>query len=161
MLVNDKIAAAFNAQIGHEFGNELQYLAIAAYFDAERLFGLAKIFYKQAHEEHEHGMKFIKFLLDADADVEIPASPAPRNGFSSAEDAAQAALDLETKTTNLINGLMDLAIAEKNYMAQIFLQWFVTEQLEEMASATDRLAVIKRAGPNVLMVEAYIAHNAG
>ncbi len=73
----------------------------------------------------------------------IPAIAAPRNTFKSAEDAAQAALDLEALTTNMVNDLMTLAITEKNYMTQVFLQWFVNEQLEEMASATDRLAIIK------------------
>ena len=159
MLISEKLNAALNHQIGHEFGNELQYIAIAAYFEDERLFTLAKIFYDQAKDEHEHGMKIIKFLLDTDAKVEIPATRQVRNTFSSAEDAAQAALDLEAETTSMVNDLMTMAIEEKNYMTSVFLQWFVTEQLEEMATASDRVAVIKRAGPAILMVEAYLIHH--
>jgi ferritin len=78
--------------------------------------------------------------------------------FTSAEAAAQLALDAEVRTTNQINDLLTLAIAEKNYAAQNFLQWFVNEQVEEIATATTNLDIIKKAGPNVLMVEAYLSH---
>jgi ferritin len=63
------------------------------------------------------------------------------------------------KTTRQIYDLVELATGEKNYIALNFLQWFVAEQLEEVASAETRLAVIRRAGPSVLMVEAYLAHD--
>ena len=158
MLINDKIAAAFNQQVGHELGNSNQYVAVAAYFDGQSLKGLAKLFYKQADEEREHAMKFVKFILDAGSKVMIPAIAAVQNDFKSAEEAAQLALDAEVRTTNQINDLMTLSIAEKNYTAQNFLQWFVSEQLEEVSSAQTHLDVIKRAGSNVLMVEAYLAH---
>jgi len=159
MLISDKIALAINEQIGHEFGNANQYLAIANYFEAEALFGLAKIYSTQADEEREHGMKFIKFLLDAGARPAIPAIRAPRNAFESAVDAAQLALDSELATTKQIYDLVSLATEEKNYIALNFLQWFVSEQLEEVSSAETRLSVIRRAGPSVLMVEAYLAHD--
>ncbi len=158
MLISDKINAAFNAQIGHELGNSNQYVAIAVYFDAESLKGLAKIFYKQAEEERGHAMKFLEFLIDAGGKVEIPAIPAVQNAFASAEAAAQLAFDAEIRTTNQINDLVTLAIAEKNYIAQNFLQWFVNEQLEEVSSAQTNLDVIKKAGSNLLTVEAYMAH---
>lgn len=158
MLISDTIAAAMHEQIGHELDNSNQYVALAAYFEGECLFGLAKIFAKQAEEEREHALKFVKFLLDAGARVAIPAVPAARGEFHSAEEAAQLALDRELETTRQIYALMDLALSEKNYIAQNFLQWFIAEQLEEVSSAEARLAVIRRAGPSVLMVEAYLAH---
>ena len=158
MLISDKINAAFNAQVGHELANSNQYVAVAAWFDGESLKGLAKLFYKQAEEERAHAMKFVEFILDAGGKVEIPAIPAAQNTFASAEAAAQLALDAEVRTTSQINDLMTLAIDEKNYAAQNFLQWFVNEQVEEMSSATTNLDVIKKAGSNVLMVEAYLAH---
>ncbi len=157
-MLSDKIQAAFNAQVGHEFANSIQYIAIANYFESESLKGLAKMFAKQAAEEHEHAMKFIEFLLDTGSKVVIPALPAPQSDFASAEAAAQLALDAEVRTTNQINDLLTLALAEKNYAAQNFLQWFVNEQVEEIASATTNLDIIKKAGPNVLMVEAYLSH---
>jgi bacterioferritin B len=158
MLLSEKIARAFNEQIGHELGNSNQYLAIAIYFESEALFGLARIYYTQADEEREHAMKFVKLLLDAGAKVAIPAIPAPRNTFESAVDAAQLALDSELATTRQIYDLVSLSTEEKDYIALNFLQWFVTEQLEEVSSAETRLSVIRRAGPSVLMVEAYLAH---
>jgi bacterioferritin B len=158
VLISEKINHAFNTQIGHEFGNSIQYLAIAAHFEREALFGLAKIYYKQADEEREHAMKFVKFLLDSGGKVVIPGVAAPKSEFESPLQAAQLALDSELVTTRQIYDLVALAADEKNYIAMNFLQWFVTEQLEEVSSAEARLTVIRRAGPSVLMVEAYLAH---
>ena len=158
MLISDKINVAFNAQIGHELANSNQYVAIAAWFDGESLKGLAKLFYKQAEEEREHAMKFVEFILDAGGKVEIPAIPGVQNAFASAEAAAQLALDAEERTTGQINDLMTLSIAEKNYAAQNFLQWLVNVQVEEIATASTNLDVIKKAGPSLLTVEAYLAH---
>ncbi|WP_435022228.1 ferritin [Tundrisphaera sp. TA3] len=158
MLISGNLNALLNTQIGHELGNSHQYIAIASYFDSEDLFGLAKIFYKQAEEEREHAMKIVKFIHDSGGKVAIPDVPAPRNEFISAEDAAQLALDSEIRTTKQIYDLVDAAAAEKCHVMSTFLQWFVTEQLEEVASAETRLAVIRRAGPIVMMVEAYLAH---
>jgi ferritin len=159
MLISETLNSAINRQIGNELGNSNQYIAIASYFESEALFGLAKIYFKQADEEREHAMKFVKFVLDTGGKVVIPDVPAPRDEFKSAEEAARTALDSETRTTRQIYDLVELAAEEKNYIATNFLQWFVNEQLEEMSSAETRLSVIRRAGPSVLMVEAYLAHN--
>jgi bacterioferritin B len=161
MLISEKFNAAVNEQIGHELGNSGQYWAIASYFEGECLFGLAKIYFKQADEERDHAMKFLRFVLDAGGKVALPAIPAPRSQFQSAEEAAREALDSEVRTTRQIYDLVELAASEKNYIATNFLQWFVAEQLEEVSSAETRLSVIRRAGPNVLMVEAYLAHGGG
>jgi ferritin len=161
MLISEALNAAINTQIGNELGNANQYVAIAAYFEGECLFGLAKIFFKQAEEERQHAMKFIKFVLDAGGKLVIPTIPSPQNEFRSAEEAAQVAHDSEVRTTRQIYDLVELASAEKNHIATNLLQWFVGEQLEEVSSAAARLAVIKRAGPSVLMVEAYLAHDGG
>jgi ferritin len=103
-------------------------------------------------------MKFVRFALEVGGKVAIPEVPAVSSEFTSAEAAAQLALDSELRTTEEIYALVELAAAEKNYIAVNFLQWFVSEQREEISSAETRLAVIKRAGPSVLMVEAYLAH---
>ena len=160
MLISETLNA-IDAQVGHELFNSNQYVAIAAYFEGECLFGLAKIFYRQAEEEREHAMKLVRFVLDAGGKPALPAVPAPRNEFRSAEEAAQAAYDSEVRTTRQVYDLVELASAEKNHIATNFLQWFVAEQLEELSSAGTRLSVIRRAGPSVLMVEAYLAHDGG
>ena len=158
-MLSEKIQAAFNTQVGQEFANSIQYIAIANYFEGESLKGLAKLFYKQAEEEHAHAMKFTQFLLDTGCAVKIPAIAAPQNDFASAEAAAQLALDAEVRTTHQINDLLTLTLEEKNYAAQNFLQWFVEEQVEEIATASTNLDVIRKAGPNVLMIEAWLAHH--
>ena len=161
MLISEALNAAINDQIRDELGNSNQYVAIASYFADESLNLLAEIYFKQAEEEREHAMKFVKFVLDAGGKVVVPAVPEPRNEFGSPEDAAKMAYDAEVSTTNRIYALVDLAASEKNHIATNFLQWFVSEQLEEIASADTRLKVIRRAGPSVLMVEAYLAHGGG
>jgi ferritin len=157
-MLSDKVKAAFNKQVGQEFSNSIQYIAVANYFKGENLKCLAKMFAKQAAEEHEHAMKFIEFLLDTGCNVAIPAIAAPQNEFASAQAAAQLVLDAEIRTTKQINDLVTLTIAEKNYAAQHFLQWFVEEQVEEVATASTNFDIIKKAGPNILMVEAYLSH---
>src|SRR3954452_5934110 len=111
MLISPKINSAINEQIGNELGNANQYVAIASYFEGECLFGLAKIYFKQADEEREHAMKFVKYVLDSGGKVVIPQVPAPQNEFKSAEDAAQVALDSEVRTTRQIYDLVELASA--------------------------------------------------
>ena len=161
MLISAQLNAAINTQIGNELSNSNQYVAIAAYFESEGLSLLAKVYFTQADEERDHAMRFVRFVLDTGGQVAVPAIPEPKNRFESAVAAAQLAYDSEDRTTKQIYDLVDLAAAEKNHITSNFLQWFVTEQLEEMASADKRLTVIKRSGPNLLMIEAYLAHGEG
>ena len=159
MLISKKLATAFNAQIGREYGAGLQYVAIAAHFKTHQLTLLAKLFFAQAEEETQHAMKFVQYLLDTKGDLRIPAIPAPKPTFASAEEAVQAALNWEEDVTRQITGLMDLAVKENDYLAQSFLQWFIDEQLEEVVKMDRLLAVIKQSGErNLLMVEAYLVH---
>ena len=161
MLISEKLNAAINDQIGNELSNSHQYLAIASYFEGEGLSLLGKIYFSQADEERDHAMRFLRFVLDAGGRVAVPPVPQPQNRFDSATEAAQLAFDSEERTTRQIYDLVELAAGEKNHIASNFLQWFVSEQLEEMSSADKRLGVIKRAGPNLLMIEAYLAHGEG
>lgn len=158
MLLSPKLNAALNEQIGHEFGASLQYVAIAAYFDRDTLPVLARHFYTQAMEERDHAMRFVKFIVDAGGQVAIPAIPAPRSAFSSAQEAVQLALDWEQTVTQQINALMDQAITENNHLARNVLMWFVNEQLEELASTETLLGMVRRAGDaGLLLVESYLA----
>jgi ferritin len=159
MLISPELAAAFNQQIGHEFGASLQYLSIAGYFDRQKLKLLSKLFFKQADEEKAHALKFVHYLLDTQGQLAIPPIPAPAAGFASAEAAAQAALSWEKEVTGQINRLMDLAVSQNDYLAQSFLQSFIDEQLEEVMKMDQLASVIHRSGErNLLMVEAYLVH---
>jgi ferritin len=159
VLISRELADAFNQQIGHEFGASMQYVSIAAHFEARHLKLLGKLFFDQADEERQHAMKFVKYLLDTKGALKIPAIPAALATFASAEDAVQAALKWEYKVTDQITGLMDLAVKQNDYLAQSFLQWFVDEQLEEVVKMDRLLSIIKQSGErNLLMVEAYLVH---
>jgi ferritin len=137
----------------------MQYVSIAAHFQQRNLQLLAKLFFKQADEEKEHAMKFVKYLLDTKAELKIPAIPAPTPTFASAEAAVAAALKWEQDVTRQITALMDLAIKQEDYLAQSFLQWFIDEQLEEVVKMDRLLSVIQQSGErNLLMVEAYLIH---
>ena len=161
MLISDKMNAAINEQVGHEFGASLQYVAIAAYFDSDNLPELAAHFYRQADEERDHAMRLVNYVVDAGGKVAIPAVPAPKSGFASAEEAVKLSVDWEMTVTKQINALVDLAIKETDHTTQNFLQWFVTEQLEEVSSMERLLSMIRRAGSNLLFVEDYLARQGG
>jgi ferritin len=159
MMISPALAAAFNEQIGHEFGASMQYVSIAAHFQRSQLTLLAKLFFAQADEEREHAMKFVKYLLDTKGELRIPEIPAATPTFGSAEAAVQAALTWEQEVTRQITALMDLAVKHNDYLAQSFLQWFIDEQLEEVVKMDRLLSVIRQAGEkNMIMVEAYLIH---
>ena len=159
MLISPELAKAFNQQIGNEFGASMQYLAIAAHFYGRSLTLLAKLFEEQSDEEQQHAMKFVKYVQDTKGGLQIPAIPAPKANFATAEDAVQAALNWEKEVTTQITSLMTIANKENDYLAQSFLQWFIDEQLEEVVKMERMLSVIKQSGEkNLLMVEAYLVH---
>jgi bacterioferritin B len=159
MLISKELAKAFNDQIGHEFGASMQYIAIAAHFHQKKLSLLSNLFFEQAEEEKEHAKKFIKYLLDTQGELKIPAIAAPTPAFATAEEAVQAALNWEHEVTRQITALMDMAVKQNDYLAQSFLQWFIDEQLEEVVKMDRLLGVVKQSGEkNLLMVEAYLVH---
>src|SRR5262249_16285616 len=98
-MISSKLTKAFNEQIGHEFGASLQYVSIAGHFQRQQLTLLANLFFKQAEEEREHAMKFVKYLLDTKGDLRIPEIPPPTPSFASAEAAVGAALKWEQEVT--------------------------------------------------------------
>lgn len=158
MLLSREMNEQINAQIGHEFGASLQYVNIAGYFDGAALPVLSQHFLKQADEERQHAMKFVGYVLDAGGTVAVPAIPAPRAGFASAEEAVALALEWELTVTKQITALLDLAARERDYVAHDFLEWFAREQLEEVSSMETLLKMIQRAGePGLLQVENAIA----
>ena len=157
MIASQKIIDAISEQIGNEFGAMLQYYAIAAHFAAEALPELSAHFYEQAEEEKQHALRFIQFVVDTGSRVEIPATSAPQAHFKVAEEAVKLSLEQENTVTRQINALVAMAKAESDYTTKNFLQWFVNEQLEEVASMEQLLRVVQRAGEgNLLRVEEYL-----
>lgn len=158
MLVSQRIIDAVNAQIGMEYAASLQYDAIGAYFDFHSLPRLSGHFYKQSTEERGHAHRFMKFVLDAGAQVAIPAVGAPAGDFKFAKDAVKLSLDQEIKVTEAINGIYDLALKENDHITSVFLLWFIKEQVEEVSSMSDLLKTVERAGEGgLLFVEQFLA----
>ncbi len=159
MLISKKLNDAINAQIGHEFQASMNYLAVACYYDGLALSQLASFFFKQAEEEREHALKFVKYILETGGEVHLPALAAPKYDFKSAEETFKMSVEWEMEVTANINHLMDIAVEEKDYIAQQFLDWFTKEQLEEVSTMERLLAIVQRAGEkNLIMMEAYLSH---
>ena len=159
MQISKAMVDLINEQIAHELIASNQYLQLATYFDGQALRKLSDFFYKQSEEEREHALKFVHYLTEVGGDVRILEIPAANYDISSAEQAFQVSLDWEKEVTRRIYAMMDLAVEEKDYASQAFLQWFVTEQVEEEDSMGTMLQIVQQAGEkNLLMVEAYMTH---
>jgi ferritin len=147
-------------QVGREFAASQQYVAIAVYYDAETLPGLAAHFYRQAVEERNHAMMIVQFLLDADVDVTVPGVEAPQTEFPDAVAPVALALEQERRVTEDIVRLAKLAREEGDLVGEQFLGWFLQEQREEVASMSELLAVVERASEsNLLLAEEYLARS--
>ena len=162
MPIESAVVDALNAQLGRELEAHLQYLQVSSWFDAEGLPELTGFFSAQAAEEHVHAMKFLTFIQDVGGTVAIPTLNAPKAGFESAEEAVALSLDWENSVTAHIDAAMDLAIEKNDHATRVFLQWFVTEQVEEVKTMSELVQVVRRAGEtNLLMVEDYVARGGG
>ena len=150
MLISKEMQAKINEQVGNELLASHQYIHIATYFDGEGLPSLAQHFYRQSAEERDHAMRFIKYLVDADAVVKIPSIPAPKAAFKTAEEAVTLALASENRVTRQINTIVDLALKQRDHSSKNMLEWFVNEQREEMSSMDTLLRMVKRAGESGL-----------
>ena len=133
-MFSKQLLDAMNEQMKNEFLSAYLYLAMGGYFEAEDLPGIASWMRVQALEELTHGEKFYNFICEAGGRTDLRAIDAPQNGYDSPLDCFEYSLNHEKFVTDSINKLMDLARQDNNHAAQIFLQWFVTEQVEEEAS---------------------------
>jgi len=159
MMISKKLADKINEQIGNEFGAHFQYINIATYFDEQALPKIAKLFYEQGEEEHEHAMKLLKYLVDVGAPVAIPAIPASQATFKSAEECFQLSVNWENEVTAQIHNLFAIARKDNDYASENFLAWFVEEQIEEVGKMENLLKIVQRAGEkNLIMMEAYLSH---
>jgi bacterioferritin B len=157
-----KFPDALNEQVAREFAASQQYVAIAVHYDAETLPQLAAHFYRQALEERNHAMMIVQYLLDAGEPVKIPGVEAPQTDFDDVVSPVRLALDQERQVTEQIVALARLAREEGDLVGEQFLGWFLDEQREEVSSMSSLLALVERAeGSNVLLVEEYLARQAG
>jgi ferritin len=154
-------AARFVEQLNTQIGNELaahnQYLACAVYYDALTMPRMAALFYGQALEERDHATMMIQYLLDTDSDVTIPAIEAPTSSFADLVAPVALALEQERRVTEQINGLLRTAREESDFASEQFMQWFIKEQVEEVARMGDLLAVATRNRDDIEDIEEYVA----
>lgn len=159
MTMKQAMITPFNEQIQSEFTASQQYIAIAVYFDEMGLQELAQFFYRQSEEERMHAMKFVNFMLETEARPIIPPVPELNNDFDNPAAAVQFALEQERKVTDQIDNLVSLSLAEGDHASNNFLQWFVTEQVEEVDTMSTLLQTVRLAGDNLLLVEDYVRRN--
>jgi ferritin len=154
-------AARFVEQLNTQIGNELaahnQYLACAVYYDALTMPRTAALFYGQALEERDHATMMIQYLLDTDSEVTIPAIEAPSSSFADLVAPVALALEQEKRVTEQINGLLRTAREESDFASEQFMQWFIKEQVEEVAKMGDLLAVATRNRDDIEDIEEYVA----
>lgn len=158
-MISDRMAQALNAQIGHELFSSNAYLNIACHMDTLGLKVLAAKFFQQSAEERMHAMKFLRYMLDAGAEVAVPEIPAAPVVSGTVLAATELALRQELEITRLINGLLKLAHEENDYATASFLKWFIDEQVEEIAMVTDLIQLLNHAGEaHLLLVENRLMH---
>jgi ferritin len=145
-MISEKMQEALNGQLNAELYSSYLYLSMAAYFLDLNLGGFANWMRVQAQEEDMHAMKFYNFINERGGRVLLKPIDGPPTEWDSPLAAFEAVLEHEQKVTGLINDLVELALAEHDHATNIFLQWFVTEQVEEEDSANDVIQQIKMIG---------------
>ena len=159
-MAERSFAAALNEQVANEFAASMQYIGAAVYYDSETLPRLASFFYRQAAEERTHAMMMIQYLLDVGETVSVPDIEAKQSSFDDGVAPVRMSLEQERRVGEEIYKLFELARETKDYRAEQFMQWFVKEQVEEVALMQDLLQVVERSEDNLLLAEDFIAREA-
>lgn len=145
-MLSKKMQDLMNNQIQAELYSAQLYLAMSVYSETENFKGIARWLKVQYEEETSHGMKFLHHIVERGGEVELKTIEAPPVKYGSMLALFEEVLAHEKKVTALINNLYEVALAEKDYISQIFLQWFITEQVEEEANASEIVAQLKMIG---------------
>jgi ferritin len=159
-MLNEKMTQALNGQINKEIYSAYLYLSMSAYSSFIGLKGFANWFMVQYHEEMEHAMKIYNYIDGQGEQVKLMAIEQPATEFDSALDMFEKTLEHEKFITKSINDLVDLAIEEKDHATNIFLQWFVTEQIEEEGNDNDiisKLKLVGEGGNGLFMIDRELA----
>jgi ferritin len=155
-MISKTMQDAISEQINKELYSSYLYLSMAAYFENKNLGGFAQWMRVQEGEEREHAMKFFNFLLERGGQVSLKAIDAPPATWKSDIELFKEVAAHEAKVTGLINSLYELALKEKDYPAQVLLQWYINEQVEEEKNAAEivsRLEMIERHETAVLQLD--------
>jgi ferritin len=145
-MISKLLQDAINEQINTELFSAYLYLSMSAHFETQNLSGFANWTRVQYQEETGHAMKLYKYVFDRGGTVTLKAIAQPATKFKTPMDIFKEILKHEQKVTSLINKLYELAVKEKDYAAQIFLQWFINEQVEEEKNASDIITMLEMIG---------------
>ncbi len=145
-MISDKMQEAMNKQINAELWSSYLYLSMAAYFDSVNLSGSANWMKCQAQEELTHAVKFYNYVVERGGRVKLSAVDNVPTEWDTPLKVFEDTYEHETKVTAMIHNLVDMANQEKDYASIAFLQWFITEQVEEEASADEIVQKLKLAG---------------
>jgi ferritin len=148
-MIKQTVLDSMNKQIMYELYSAYFYLSMSAHCESANLPGFATWLRVQAQEEQGHAMKFYDYILDQGGKVALQAIAQPPVDFASPQDIFKQVYEHEQKVTGLINAIYDLAMAEKDVASQIFLQWFITEQVEEEKNASQILDMLNKIGSSV------------
>jgi ferritin len=144
-MLTKKIEDALNEQILTEAQSSQFYLAMASWAETEGLNGVAGFLYTHSDEERMHMLKLVRFVNERGGKADIPALAKPPKEWDSVQSVFQSLLEHETKVTAEINKVVDICLSEKDYTTHNFMQWYVSEQIEEEALARtilDKLSLI-------------------
>lgn len=148
MGISQKMQNALVTQIQSELYSANQYLTMASYFLKDDLNGFANFFLVQAQEEQFHAMKQFQYLHDVGGSIQIGAIPATISEFTSIKHVFEVTLAHEKKVTQSISNLIKLALEENDFATHTFLQWFITEQVEEEALVGTIIKKLEMIGDN-------------
>ena len=143
MSIKDKMAKAINKQINAELYSSYLYLSMAAYFESINLRGFANWMSVQSKEEYGHAMKLYAYVIERGGRVTLTEIDAPKTAWKSPLAAFEEVYAHELKVTDLINGLVAQAKDDDDYATESMLKWFVDEQVEEEANASEIVAKLK------------------
>ena len=163
-MINKSMQDAINDQINKELYSSYLYLSMAAYLEDRNLSGFAHWMRVQETEEREHAMKLYDFIVERGGRVMLKAIEAPNTEWKSTLELAEEVAAHEAVVTASIHALYELALKEKDYSAQIMLQWFITEQVEEERNAAEivsNLKLIEDRGTAILMLDHRLAKRGG
>ncbi|WP_243371967.1 ferritin [Geotalea sp. SG265] len=159
-MLNKKMYTTMNKHMNIELYSAYLYLSMSSHANAMGLKGAANWFMVQYQEEMVHFMKFYNYVNSQGAAVTLSVMSAPPSQYKSLLDMFEQTLKHEQFITNCINDLTDLALKEKDHASHIFLQWFITEQIEEEENDRDLIGKLKLVGDNghgLLMLDAEMA----
>lgn len=154
-MLTDQLRDMLIAQITSELSAHSNYMAISIYFRQRSLDRWGALFQKQAMEEAQHAMKIIDFLIDCGVEFDVPGIGGHSTRFTSALDACKAALESEQNVSRQFQAMAERAVEVKDFRAFQFLQWFITEQVEE-ESKMQKLIDLLESGVNVFQVQSEL-----